>query len=203
MKKIVIVLGLLFVVGWASPVTAGKFNRKLSIGDAAPAWKNLPGVDGKNHSLGDLKDKDVVVVVITCNQCPVASTYEDRVIEFANKHAGPESKVALVAINVNNNDEDKLSKMKERAQERGFRFPYLYNESQQIGRRLGATVTPEFFVFDKDRKVVYMGAMDDSMSPGEVKTHYLEDAVKAVLHGETAPKAETRPLGCGVQYGRR
>jgi peroxiredoxin len=203
MKHVAVVFGLVVTIGWVNPASAGKYNRKLSIGDTAPVWKNLPGTDGKNHSLDDLKDKDIVVVVITCNHCPVASAYEDRIVEFANKHAGPESKVALVAINVNTNDEDSLPKMKERAQERGFHFPYLYDQTQQIGRQLGASVTPEFFVFDKDRKVVYMGAMDDDMSPEKVKVHYLEDAVKAIVHGESSPKAETRPFGCGVQYGRR
>src|SRR5438270_12527563 len=105
---------------------AGQFNRKLSIGDAAPAWSSLPGVDGKTHSLADLKDKDVVVLVITCNHCPVAVAYEDRIINFAKKYAsGSDSKVGLVAINVNKNETDSLPRMKERAKEKGFNFPYL------------------------------------------------------------------------------
>ena len=89
---------------------SGEFNKTVSIGDAAPAWSNLPGVDGKKHSLADLKDKDVVVVAITCNHCPVATRYEDRLIAFAKKYA--DKKVALVAINVNTEDEDKLPAMK-------------------------------------------------------------------------------------------
>src|SRR5215831_9637475 len=102
-------LALLVLVLLAGAVPAGKFNEVLSPGDAAPAWSDLPGVDGKKHSLADLKDKDVVVVVFTCCSCPAAEDYEDRIIAFAKKHA--ESKVALVAINVNTIPEDRLDKM--------------------------------------------------------------------------------------------
>src|SRR5947209_596101 len=130
----------------AASAPAGQFNKKLSAGDAAPAWKDLPGTDGKKHSLADLKDKDVVVVVFTCNSCPVAEAYEDRLIDFTRKHAAAESKVALVAINVNTVPEDRLDRMKERARAKGFPFPYLYDESQQTARDYGASYTPEFFV---------------------------------------------------------
>src|SRR5262245_48711336 len=116
----------------ATPIGAGEFNKKLNVGDAAPQWKDLPGTDGKMHSLADLKDKDVVVVVFTCNSCPIAVAYEDRIIEFAKKHAGPEAKVALVAINVNSTPEDRLDAMKKRSDKMGFPFSYLFDESQRI-----------------------------------------------------------------------
>lgn len=179
---------------------AGEFNKKLSIGDAAPTWSDLPGVDGKTHALDDLKDKDVVVVVFTCNHCPVAMAYEDRIIAFTKKYAGKDSKLAVVAICANDLDEDRLPKMKERAESKGFNFPYLYDESQKAGRAFGATVTPEFFVLNKERKVVYMGAMDDAMY--DPKVSYLEKAVTATLKGEKPEKAETRARGCSVKYSR-
>lgn len=182
----------------AATSQAGEFNKKLSIGDSGPAWSNLPGVDGKSHSLADLKDKDVVVVIITCNHCPVAVAYEDRIIDFTKKNAGADSKVAVVAINVNNLEADKLPKMVERSKEKGFNFPYIYDESQKVGREYGASVTPEFFVLNKERKVVYMGAMDDNQ--GSPKVNYLEAAVKAVLEGKKPEKAETRGRGCSVKY---
>ncbi|MBV9121986.1 MAG: thioredoxin family protein [Planctomycetes bacterium] len=189
--------GLLLV----NPAEAGKYNRKITIGQQAPAWENLPGVDGKTHSLSDLKDKDVVVMVITCNHCPVAQAYQDRIIAFAKKYTeDPNSKVALVAINVNNIPEDRLPQMKERAREKGFPFPYLYDQSQKIGHEYGASVTPEFYVLDKDRKIVYTGAMDDSMNPSEVTVNYLEPAVEAALKGEKPATTETRARGCGVKY---
>src|SRR5437660_9940692 len=94
---LLVVAGL---VAFASPAeAAGKFNKRRSIGDSAPDFAALPGTDGKDHALADYKDKDVVVVVVTCNHCPVAVAYEDRIIAFAKKYAGPDAKVALVAIN--------------------------------------------------------------------------------------------------------
>jgi peroxiredoxin len=184
----------------AGPAFAGQFNKKLSIGDTAPDFSKLEGVDGKTYSLDTFQDKDVIVVCITCNHCPVAVAYEDRIISFAKKHAGPDSKVAFIAINVNNLDADKLPRMKERAKEKGFNFPYVYDPSQKVGRDLGASVTPEFFVYNKDRKLVYMGALDDSQS--NPKVNYLEPAVEAALKGETPKTQETRARGCGVKYQR-
>lgn len=179
----------------------GHFNKVIKPGAAAPDFKDLQGTDGKKHSLADYKDKDVVVLVITCNHCPVAQAYQDRIMEFTKQYAGPDSKVAVVAINVNNNDEDKLEEMTARAKEKGYNFPYLYDPSQNTGRQLGATVTPEFFVLDKERKVVYMGAMDNTIKSPTV--NYLEPAVKAALKGETPEIQETRGHGCGVQYERK
>ena len=178
---------------------AGKFNKAMSIGDAAPAFSQLEGVDGKKHGLNDSKS-DVLVVVVTCNHCPVAVAYEDRIIAFTKKYQG--KGVDVVAINVNNNDQDKLDKMKERSKEKGFNFKYLYDPSQKIGSQLGARVTPEFYVFDKNRKLVYTGAMDDNMNASKATKHYLADAVDAVLAGKTPAVQETQARGCGVQYQR-
>lgn len=181
---------------------AGKYNQVLKIGDKAPAWTDLEGVDGKRHSLSDLADKEVVVVVFTCNSCPVATDYEDRILGFTKKFVGPGGKVGLVAINVNTLPEDRLPKMKERAEARGFAFPYLYDETQQIGKAFGAAFTPEFFVLDRQRAVAYMGGMDDSSQVDMVKKNYLEPAVEAVLAGRTPPTAEAPAIGCRVRYAR-
>jgi len=175
----------------------------LKVGSPAPNFSGLETADGKSVSLADFKDKDVLVVCITCNHCPVAIAYQDRIVEFARKHAGADSKVGFVAINVNNGEEDRLPKMKERAKEKGFTFPYAYDPSQKIARELGASKTPEFFVFDKERKLVYTGALDDSMKDEKVTRHYLADAVEAALKGET-PKQTTSPaVGCNIQYERK
>src|SRR6059058_236076 len=117
---------------------AGLFNKVVSIGDPAPAWTELPGVDGKAHSLSDLKNKDVVVVVFTCNSCPVAEGYEDRIIAFDKKYCGPDKKIALVAINANTIPEDRLPAMRARAKEKGFRFPYLHDPTQKTAKDHGA-----------------------------------------------------------------
>lgn len=200
MTRIALIAGLLAAL--ATPVLAGKYNAVLNVGDKAPAWSELEGVDGKSHSLEDLAGKEVVVVVFTCNSCPVATDYEDRIIAFSKKYAGAAGKVGLVAINVNQIAEDRLPKMKERAGEKGFDFPYLYDESQKIGRDYGAAFTPEFFVLDRERRIVYMGGMDDSSNPQAVKEHYLEDAVEAVLAGGKPEVAEAPAIGCRVRYAR-
>jgi peroxiredoxin len=183
-----------------SPAQAGKFNKKVSIGQTAPVFSDLPGTDDKKYSLGDFKDKDVVVVVITCNHCPVAVAYEDRIIALQKKYA--DKKVAVVAINVNKGESDRMPKMKVRAEEKGFNFPYVFDESQKIGRALGASVTPEFFVLNNERKIAYMGALDNSQNPNGVKQKYVENAVDALLKGETISTTETKARGCGVQYSR-
>jgi len=181
---------------------AGEFNDVLSIGDQAPAWNKLPGVDGQQHSLDDLKDKPVVVVVFTCNSCPIAVDYEDRIIAIAKEFAGADGKAALVAINVNRIKEDSLDKMKERAEKKGFLFPYLFDESQQIARAYGANFTPEFFVLDRDRKVVYMGGLDDNSNVDKVTVSYLKPAIEATLAGSKPATAETVARGCRVRYAR-
>jgi peroxiredoxin len=192
------VLTILLAASFAAgPALAGKYNRKISIGDAAPAFKSLEATDGKKYALEDFKDKDLVVLVIICNECPVAQTYEDRVIAFANKY---KDKVSVVALNVNDGDDENLAKMKTHAEKKGFNFVYLRDPEQKMGRALGASKTPEFFVLNKERKVVYMGALDDELNPAKVTEKYLEKAVDALLKGEKPAKAETPAYGCGIEY---
>jgi peroxiredoxin len=102
-------------------------------------------------------------------------------------------------VNVNTIDADRLDKMQERAKEKAFPYPYLYDETQKIAKDYGATYTPEFFILDKDRKIAYMGAMDDGSPPRTESKHYLEDAVEAVLAGRKPAPAETRARGCLIR----
>jgi peroxiredoxin len=192
----------LAVIVAASALHAGEFNPILKIGDPAPAWSNLPGTDDKTHSLADLKDKDAVVVVFTCNSCPIASDYEDRIIDFVRRHADT-GRVALVAINVNKIEEDSLPKMKERAAGKHFAFPYLYDDSQKIAKDYGATYTPEFFVLDKNRRIAFMGGMDDNNDPRQAKVNYLDPAVAAVLAGEKPEVPEAQARGCMIRYDKK
>ncbi len=201
-RRFLFVLPLLAVLSFPAVAAPGKFNKVLAPGDKAPAWEKLEGIDGKKHSLADLKAKDVIVVVFTCTSCPVARDYEDRIIAFAEKHAGKaDSRVAVVAINVNTGRDDALAAMKARAAKKKFNFPYLYDSTQETARKYGAMFTPEFFVLDKDRKVIYTGAMDDVTPPGEPKTAYLEAAVAAVLAGKKPDTAETTAAaGCRIKF---
>ena len=142
----------------------------------------------------------VVVVVFTCNSCPVAVGYEDRIIAFAKKHAAD---VAVVAINVNRIEEDSLERMQERAESKKFPYLYLFDESQKIAKDFGATYTPEFYVLGPDRKIAYMGGMDDNSDPAVVTENYLEPAVESVLKGTPLKTKETRAIGCRVRYARK
>jgi len=185
----VVVVGLVSAQGTA----------KLEIGAKAPSFSGLPGTDGKKYSLDDFKDKDVVVVAITCNHCPVAVAYEQRLIDFAKKYTvAKDSKVAFVAINVNAGEADRLEKMVEKAKSKGYNFPYVYDESQQIARSLSARVTPEFYVLNKERKLVYWGSFDDNQdNPTKA---YVPMAVESALKGETPVVTLTKAFGCGVGY---
>lgn len=181
----------------AVPAWAGEFNKKISVGDPGPTFNNLLGVDGKKYSTSDFKDKEFLLIAITCNECPVSQSYEHRLIEFAKKYG---NRAAVVGINVNEGDDESLAKMKERAKNEGFNFVYLRDESQRIGRALGASVTPQFFLMNKARKIVYTGAFDDHIDERKVKEKYLESAMDSLLKGEKPAKAETRPEGCSVIY---
>jgi peroxiredoxin len=174
---------------------------KLSPGDKAVPFE-LPGVDDRRHALEDYADKEAVAVVFTCNHCPYARAWEDRLIGIQTDYAS--RGVQLVAINANDAmkyPDDSFPKMKERSEEKEFNFPYLYDESQEIARTYGAQRTPEIFLFDKGRTLRYHGTVDDNYDdPAAVKNHYLREALEAVLAGQQPPNAETAPVGCTIKW---
>lgn len=170
------------------------------VGDKAPAWSGIIGVDDKEHGLADLKKAKSVVLVFTCNHCPVAKAYEDRLVALQKDYK--KKGVQVVAVNVNNLDADKLEAMKVRAKEKKFNFPYLYDPTQKLGLQYGATKTPEVFVLDGERKIAYHGAIDDSQNPEKVTTQHLRLALDAVLAGQAPPKAEVAAFGCSIKYDK-
>jgi len=174
-------------------LVAPAFAAELEIGAKAPAFTGLPGVDGKECSLDAMKDAKVVVVCFTCNSCPVAVAYEDRLVAFQKKYG--EKGVKLVAINANKNSES-LDVMKTRAEEKGFNFPYVFDASGKLATEYGANVTPHIFVLDGARKVAYVGAFDDSQQ--KPAKHYVADAVDALLAGKTISVSKTKAVGCGI-----
>ena len=197
-------VAILALLALAPAATGGKFNKVLGVGDAAPAWADLDGTDGAKHALADLKAKAVVVVVFTCNSCPVAQDYEDRLIALAKTHAAADSPVGVVAINVNTGKDDALPAMVARAAKRKFPFAYLYDPSQEVARQYGAAYTPEFFVLDRDRKVVYLGALDDKSPPGEPTARHVEEAIEAALAGKPAAVGETSAsAGCRIKFAAK
>ena len=181
---------------------AGEFNEVLNIGDAAPSWSNLPGTDGKSHSLADYKEKAAVVLIFTCASCPTAVDYEDRLNELAKRFGGADGQVAFVAVCVNRVKGDLLVDLTERAKQRQFAFDYLHDESQKIAKDYGAIFTPEFYVLGRDRKLVYMGAFDDKTDAALVQQRHVEAAITAVLKNESPAVKETAARGCRVRYAR-
>lgn len=164
----------------------------VKTGDAGPDYK-AKGVDGKEYTLATSKDAKVTVLCFTCNICPVAVAYEDRFIEFAKKYK--DKGVSFVAINVNSTED--ISAMKQRAEEKGFPFPYVYDASGDSARSYGARVTPHLFVLDSQGKVIYQGAFDDNQS--KPTKHFVADAVEAALAGKAPAITETKAFGCGIR----
>lgn len=182
--------------------SAAQSERAPSIGDKPPAWNNLAGTDGKQHSLADLDQFEVLVVVFTCNSCPYSVDYEDRIIALQKKQGGVDSKVRVIAINSNKVAADSMDEMKKRAKDKGFNFPYLRDESQELAKGYGAIYTPEFFVLNKERRIIYKGAMDDSTRAENVKVNYVELAIKAALAGRAPEVTKTGARGCAIRFKR-
>ena len=173
----------------------------LEIGASAPDF-DLPGVDGRNYSLQDFADAKLLVIAFSCNHCPYVVGSEERMTKFHREYAG--RGVAFVAINSNESEThptDGFEHMVERARERGFEFPYLRDETQQVALAYGALRTPHFYVFDSRRTLRYTGRMDDNpRTPGAETTHELQDAVESLLLDTSPPVPVTNPIGCNVKW---
>jgi peroxiredoxin len=173
----------------------------LKAGDKAIPF-NLPGVDDKEHSFDDYAGKSAIVVIFSCNHCPYVRAWEDRMVQIQADYAG--KGVQLVVINANDESkypDDSFPKMKERAREKKFNFPYLRDEPQSVARAYGAERTPEVFLFDRNSVLRYHGTIDDNYDdPKAVKEHYLRMALDAVLAGKPVSIAETKPVGCSIKW---
>lgn len=170
------------------------------IGDTAADFSML-NVDGKNVSLADYEGVNGYIIVFTCNHCPYAVMYEDRLIELQKKYE-PQG-YPVVAIMPNDPEvkpDDSYNNMKIRADEKGFNFAYLYDEGQKIYPIYGATKTPHVYLLDKDRVVRYIGAIDDSpKEASEVEETFLADAIEALKAGKTPDPATTKAIGCSIK----
>lgn len=172
----------------------------LALGTEAPSF-DLPGVDGRNHTLEEYDAADALALVQSCNHCPYVIAWEGRMKEIQRDYA--ERGFRLVAVNSNDADRyaaDSFDEMKARAERESFNFDYLYDEDQSIARTLGSERTPEVFLFDRDRRLVYHGAIDDSRDDRAVTRHYLREALDALLAGEDPPVTETPAVGCTVKW---
>jgi peroxiredoxin len=169
-------------------------------GDVAMDFK-LKNVDSKFVSLADFKNVKGYVVIFTCNECPVAKAYEDRIIKLHDKYASKGFQV--IAINPNDpsaSSDDSYELMQKRAVERAFKFPYLFDEGQKVYPVFGATRTPHAYLLDKDRVVKYIGAIDDNTNDEDaVQTRYLEKAIEEVSAGKAVTTPYTKAVGCGIK----
>ncbi|MFO7956957.1 MAG: thioredoxin family protein [Candidatus Brocadiia bacterium] len=164
--------------------------------DRAPDFE-LFGIDYRYHSPAMYEDAEALVLVFTCNHCPVAKSYEDKLVALAKEYH-PKG-IQFIAINTNPVDKvaaDGFPQMQERAEEKGFPFPYLYDETQKISRAYGATVTPHIFVRTPDGKIAYEGAIDNRHDEPE----YLANALDDILAGREVQRAKTAQFGCTVKY---
>lgn len=191
------------------PVKAIKKPEALKIGQAAPEFM-LPGTDNRFYSLKDFSDSDILAVVFTCNHCPTAQAYEDRIKQLVTDYK--DKGVAVVAISPNDPlavrlDElgysdmgDTFTDMKIRAMNKEFNFPYLYDgDNQQVSMKYGPVATPHVFIFDKDRKLRYSGRIDNSENR-EVKVRDTRNALDALLKGDKVPVEQTRVFGCSIKW---
>lgn len=163
---------------------------------------NLKGTDGQMHSLASYKNVKGYIVVFTCNTCPFAQAYEQRIIAIHKKYA-PKG-MPVVAINPNDPNrepEEAFDKMVTLAKDHKYPFHYLQDLSQETARAYGAQRTPHVFVLNAARKVIYIGAIDDNFEePENVKVKYLEDALNAFLAGKKVPVQQTKAIGCGIKW---
>ncbi|MBF0429442.1 MAG: thioredoxin family protein [Magnetococcales bacterium] len=171
------------------------------LGSLAPDF-SLPGVDGKIHTLGEYQKNPVLVVMFICNHCPYVLAIEDRLIALTQ--ALMPQNVQFVAISSNdptNYPEDSFDNMKLRAKKKSYPFAYLYDATQQIAKDYGAVCTPDFFVYDAERKLRYRGRLDDSpRNPVAVRKQEMKEAILALLEGRPVATIQNTTMGCSIKW---
>ena len=195
----------------ASTCWAGQYNAVVSIGEPMPEFHGLPSTDRGEISSSDLTE-DVVVLVFLANHCPWVQGMDSDLISLVEDMQG--KSVQVLGVGVNLLEQDLLPAMREHAEKVGYNFPYVLDGSQELGRKLGAARTPEYFVFDREHKLVYMGLLHNSpasmssdgtvkYSKGKPTEFYVRDAILAALSGKPVEVKETRSHGCNIQYQNR
>ena len=206
MRKWILSLAALALV--ASPALAGKYNKVISVGDKAPATAAIPAVaaDGSKEmtlNMADIKE-DVVVVAFLANHCPAVQACEDRLFDTVKEFKGKSVKfVGVCCSNPGMEDEDGLAAIKKKITDGKYNMAYGYDGSGKIGKSFGATVTPQFFVLDKDRAVRYTGLLDNGGRDNTKATKpYVATAITALLANDSIEETETRAMGCGIPYAK-
>lgn len=179
-------------------------DKGYAVGDYARDFE-LKGIDGENVSLADYPNAQGFVVVFTCNECPYAKAYEDRINKLNKDYAS--QGYPVIAINPNSSvvPSESLEKMKKRAKEKGFTFPYLIDETQEITRTYGATNTPHVYVLDKEDegkyRIAYIGTIDNNYKHAEkADKHYVRNALDALINNQSVPETKTKAIGCTIKW---
>lgn len=177
-------------------------NYKLKIGDGAPPFKALRGVDGKSYTLDAFRDKKALTIVWYCNHCPYAQAYRDRFNELAKEYGSKGA--GFLAINSNDPaeyPEDDFEHMVSHAKENGLVFPYVFDETQSVAEAYGAVCTPHVFVFDQQRKLQYQGRFDgEQHDPQSGRARDVRAALDALLAGKPIKESTTRAFGCSIKW---
>lgn len=197
------IAAMFMLVTLMSAFTLVKSDSGYQVGDIATDF-SLKNVNNQKVALADFKDAKGFIVIFTCNHCPYAKAYEDRIIALDKKYK--KLGYPVIAINPNNPEvqpADSFELMQERAKEKGFTFPYLFDEGQKIYPQYGATKTPHVYILEKTKAgnvVKYIGAIDDNYSDeAAVKTKYVENAVDALLKKQEVPVKTTKAIGCSIK----
>ncbi|MFT4736456.1 MAG: peroxiredoxin [Cyclobacteriaceae bacterium] len=166
---------------------------------------DLPNIDGKNVSLADYTDAKGFIVIFTCNTCPYAKAYESRIIDLDKNYASKGYPVIAINPNdINQQPDDSMGKMIKRAAQKGYTFPYLRDDSQQVTKAFGATKTPHIYLINKEEiglRVEYIGAIDNSpREAADVTETFLEDAIKSLMNGQKPTIKEKRAIGCTIKW---
>ena len=196
---------LVAVFALAFLFTAATDKNGYTVGDEVKDF-NLKNIDGEMVSLTSMEDAKGYIVTFTCNHCPYAKLYEDRLISLHNEYAEKGYPVVAINPNVLTQQDDSFEKMIERSEEKSFPFVYLSDEDQSVAKEYGATKTPHVYVLSKNNgklKVEYIGAIDDnSKTAAEVTENYVADAVDALLAGKKVAKKEAKAVGCTIKWAK-
>lgn len=172
----------------------------LKKGDKAPDFELL-GIDDKKHTLGSFEKYDGVLIIFMCNHCPYVKAKVDAINEIQEKFG---NKVAVVGINSNDSTaypDDSFDNMKKFASEKGIKFFYLVDETQQVAKKYGAVCTPDPFLFDKERRLVFHGRIDNAMKPEDKPTEKTMIAnIDKLLAGQSIPKDFDPSIGCSIKW---
>lgn len=186
------------VVFWLTLIAAFPVKKGYEVGDKASDF-TLKNVDGRMVSLADYKDAKGFIIIFDCNTCPYSKAYNERITRLNDNFLV--KGYPVIAINANDGSGDSYDDMVRIAKKKNYKYPFLFDETQQVAKVYGATNTPHVFVLTKELKVVYIGAIDDNARDAEAVTKpYVEEAVNALMAGKPVPVPKTKAIGCGIRW---